>query len=445
MKMMRTCTRKTLAALAALLAMTMCGPIQRAAAQESAQGKTDYTPAEYNAYTVCAQTKDAQQRVRCLDAFVQQYPGSTLLVYVYRSYYQSYNELHNNPKLIEYADKELTFGDKLDQAVKLEALYLRSVAYYTTFNDHDPNAKALATSAREAAQQGLKLIAEMKPPQGTTEEQWAQSKKQVLPLFNSVVGLSCTALKDFKCSADGYKAALADAPADAVLYFRLGVVYLQMDPPQQMDAFWALARSVAQKGPTESQVRPYLRKQLVNYQQPGCENLIDPQMSELLALAAGSPTRPDSYKFPSSADLDAARKDMTIASVLGDLKAGGDKAKITWLAACGLEFPDVPSKVMEVVPGDPIVLKVGFVTSQEEFDAATTSNMEVKVVGQPEAAQIEKNNQARFTGTLVSYEPDPLMVHWDKAKVNLEDIPEQKKQPAKKPPVRRRPPAKKPS
>jgi hypothetical protein len=141
-------------------------------------------------------------------------------------------------------------------------------------------------------------------------------------------------------------------------------------------------------------------------------------------------------------DLEAARKDMTIASVIADLKAGGDKAKVTWLASCGLEFPDVPGKLIEVTPGDTVVLKVAFVTSDAEFDAKTTPDMEVKVVGQPEAAKLEKDNPVRFTGTLASYDPDPaFMLHWDKAKVNAEDIPKEKE---KKAPAKKRP-TKKPS
>ncbi len=443
--MRRAWKRKSLTATGVLLGLAIWGPVRRAAAQEQQTGaKTDYTPAEYNSYTACTQEKNGQQRIRCLDSFVQQYPNSTLLIYVDRTYYQTYNELHNNPKLMEYADKELAFGDKLDPTIKLEALYLRSVAYYTTFNEKDPNAKAFATRAREAAQDGIKLIGGMKLPQGTTEEQWAQTKKQVLPLLNSVVGLASSALKDFKTAVDGYKAALADAPNDSFLYFRLGVVYLQMDPPQHLDAFWALARSIAQKGATESQVRPYLRGRLLAYQQPGCENLIDPQMNELLALAAGSATRPESYKIPSAADLEAARKGMTIATVLADLKAGGDKAKITWLAACGLEFPETPGKVIEVTPTDTgAILKLFLGATDEEISAATTANMEVKVEGQPEAKRIQKDNAVHFTGTLASYDPDPLMVHWEKAKVNAADIPAEKKQPAKKPPVRHRVSAKK--
>jgi len=139
---------------------------------------------------------------------------------------------------------------------------------------------------------------------------------------------------------------------------------------------------------------------------------------------------------------------MTIASVIADLKAGGDKGKVTWLASCGLEFPDVPGKLMEVTPGatptDPVVLKMAFVTNQAEFEAASTPNMDVKVLGQPEAGKLNKDDTPapRFTGTLVAYDPDPaFMLHWDKAKVNAEDLP-QEKAPTKKPPVRRPAPKK---
>ena len=119
--------------------------------------------------------------------------------------------------------------------------------------------------------------------------------------------------------------------------------------------------------------------------------------------------------------------------MIADLKAGGDKAKVTWLAACGLEFPDVPGKLIEVTPGtDAVQLKVAFVTSDAEFDEKKTPDMDVKVVGQPEAAKLEKDNPVRFTGTLTSYDPDPFMLHWDKAKVNAEDIPKEKEKGQKK-------------
>jgi len=90
-----------------------------------------------------------------------------------------------------------------------------------------------------------------------------------------------------------------------------------------------------------------------------------------------------------------------------------------------------------------IVLKNAFVTSDAEFEAKNTPDMEIKIKtsDQPEAAKLEKDSAVCFTGTLESYDPDPaFLLHWDKAKVNEEDLP---KAGAKKP-ATKRPPAKKP-
>ena len=230
-------------------------------------------------------------------------------------------------------------------------------------------------------------------------------------------------------------------PDDAITSYKIGQAYMAMSPPQQMDAFWYFGKAVSAKNANQTQstqVKTYLRKLIANHQGGNvCDNLTDAQLNELLQLAGSSAERPASYKLPSAADLDAARKDMTIASVIADLKAGGDKGKITWLASCGLEFPDVPGKLIEVTAGSNAVeLKVAFVTSEAEFDAKATPDMDVKVVGQPEAATLEKDNPVRFTGTLVAYDPDPnFMLHWDKAKVNEEDIPKEKEKGKKKRPA----------
>ena len=49
----------------------------------------------------------------------------------------------------------------------------------------------------------------------------------------------------------------------------------------------------------------------------------------------------------------------------------------------------------------------------------------------------------RFTGTLVGYTQNPFLLTWDKAKINAEDLPEEKgpakKGPAKKAPAKKAP------
>src|SRR6266852_2853816 len=419
-----------------------------AAGQDAAAKGPKYTQAEYNAEQACAAEKVPAAVIKCADDFVSKYPNSDLLVYIYPLYYRAYTELKNPQKVIEYADKLVALGDKAEAGIRYEALYARALSY-AGLNSPDP---AAAAKAREAALLGLKTLDELKKPENISAEDWPKKKLQPAILFNYTAGNAAMTMKDYPASVASFKAVLALNPDDPIAYYNVGRAYQAMNPPQQMDAFWYFAKAVTAKGATEAQsrqIKTYLRKLVANYQGGNvCDSLTDAELNELLQLAGSSAERPESYKLASAADLDAAQKAMTIASVVTDLKAGGDKGKLTWLAACGLQFDEVPGKVIEVVAGtDAIVLKIAFVTSDAEFDAATTPNMDAKVVGQPEAARVVKDSAVHFTGTLTSYDPDPaFFLHWEKGKVKEEDIPKEKaapKKPVRKPAARK--PAAKPS
>jgi tetratricopeptide (TPR) repeat protein len=428
-------------AWAAALCLAAGATLGVPAAQAQEAGKQQYTMAEYNSYQACAAERNAQTQIKCLDDFVAKYPNSALLIYVYPLYYNAYSQVKNYAKVIEYADKLIALGEKAEAPVRYQAYYARAFAY-SALPPTDPLTKdpAQAQKARDAALAGLKTLGELKKPDAMSQEEFDKQKQQPTILFNYTAGTAATNMKDCQSAVDSFKAVLALNADDAVTAYKIGQCYMAMNPPQYMDAFWYFAKAVA-KNTNQQQagvVKTYLRKLIANYQGGNvCDPLVDAELSELLQLAGTSAERPADYKLPASADLDAARKDMTIASVISDLKAGGDKGKITWLAACGLEFPDVPGKIIEISPSsDTIALKVAFVTSDAEFDSKTTPDMDVKIVGQPEAARLEKDNPVRFTATLTTYDPDPFMLHWDKGKVNTEDIPKEKE---KKGPTKRRP------
>lgn len=438
-----------LAIVAAMCLILGNAPGTRAQAPAAGQDANapKYTMAEYNAYQACATDKVPASQIKCLDDFVSKYPNSALLVYVYPLYSQAYGQQKNYSKVIEFADKLATLSG-IDAGTKFNAYYAHCAAY-SALIAQDKNAAAdpaIAKAAQAAAEAALKTLDEVKKPENVTDADWAKSKAQFQAFVHGVAAQAAMTAKDCPGAVAAYKAVLALNPDDAVSSYRLGLAYMCLNPPQQMDAFWSIARAVTAKGATQAQaakVKDYLKKLIANYQGGAvCDSLIDAELNELLQLASSSVDRPDSYKLPSATDLAAAQKDMTIASVIADLKTGGDKAKLTWLAACGLEFPEVPGKVIEVAPGtDAIVLKIAFVTSDDEFEKATTPNMDVKVVGQPEAARVEKDSAVHFTGTLVGYDPDPaFFLHWDKAKVKAEDIPKEKGTPKK--PVRRPTPRK---
>ena len=424
--------------------------IAQAPAAGQDTGAAKYTMAEYNAYQACAGEKVPATMIKCLDDFASKYPNSTLLNYIYSLYYQAYSAQKNYLKMIETADKLAALGG-IDALTRFNAYYSHATAYYAMVSDpkEGPNASkdaALAKAAQEAAANALKILQELKKPEAVTDDAWAKQKTVFQLTLNGIAAQAAMNAKDCSGAVGYYKAALALNPDDLTFNYRLGEAYRCMNPPQQMDAFWSIARAVTAKGATQAQaakLKDYLRKLIVNYQGGTvCDNLSDAELNELLQLAGSSAERPASYSIPSAADLSGAQKDMTILTVITDLKAGGDKAKLTWLASCGLEFPEVLAKVIQVVPGtDAVVLKMAFVTSDAEFEAATTPNMEVRVVGQPEAARVEKDTAVHFTGTLTAYDPEPnFFLHWDKAKVKQEDIPKEKGTPKK--PVRKPTPRK---
>jgi len=417
-------------------------------AAQAAQGdqqKPPYQLAEYNAYKAADAEQNPQQKIKMLDDFVKQYPNSALLPYIYRDYYLTDYALKNFAGTLEYADRQIALGDKIDTQGRLEAEVARAQAYYVGSNDKALQTADVQTKARDAAVQGLKTLDEWKKPDAMAADQYEQQKKGFTVLFNTIAAMTSMSLKDYPSAGNYYKAVLSTDPNDAVSHFRLGVVYLQMTPPQGTDGFWELARSIALKAPNAAQVQTYLKNQLIRYQQPACDKLVDDQITELVTLAGSSADRPTTLNIPSATDLQKARDDTM--NFLPALKAGGDAGKVMWLASCGLEYPDVGVRLMEAPApdGDNLNLKVFRGATPEEIEAATEANMQVKVVGQPEAKRLEKDAVVRFTGTLVSYSQSPFLLTWDKAKINTEDLPEEKTAPTKKGPGKKAPAKKAPA
>jgi hypothetical protein len=433
---------RRMARLAVLAGLCLMGAsAAKVAAQAGGAGaaaQPKYTMAEYNAYTAAANEKNPQAQLKLLDDFTAKYPSSTLLPYIYPLYYQNYAAQKNFPKVIEYAQKQLALPG-ISAADQYQSYRAIAYAYNNTPNP-DP---ALAKTAAQAAQDGIKAVQALPKPDGIDAGKFDDQKKAEVLNFEITAASAYMVAKDYQNAIQMYKTILGTNPDDFAANYNLGRASSALTPPQTLDALWYYARAATSKNanPTQAnQVKAYVPKVIGNYQgNTVCDALTQAETNELLQLASTSPERPASYKLYSTADLEQARQGMTIASVVTDLKAGGDKAKLTWTAACGLEFPDVPSKVISVDAGpDTITLKLAFITSDAEFEAATTPDMEVKIktTDQPDAAKLEKDAYARFTGTVESYDPDPaFMLHWDKAKVNEEDLPK----PGKKPATRKRP------
>jgi len=400
-----------------------------AVAPLSAQEQS-YTPDEYKLYKAAADETASAAKLQKLDGFLEQYPKSALKPYVLAEYLKAYQGLKPPALVIASADKVLGMPD-LDANTRLQFLYPRTVAYIQGAEGAD-HARAHA-----AADEGLRIANGLQPPQGMTPEQLANQIKPVKMVFLTAMGSAAMSLKDFAGAASAYQQSLAVTPDDALTYYRLGVSYLQQNPPNHMDGFWAVARAVALKVPNEASVRTYLRTSVLRYQNTQCDRELDRQVNEIVALAGQGAERPAGFSIPSEADLTKARENA--GAFLGDLMAGGDHARLVWLSVCGLEFPDVAVKVIEVADnGDSTLLKVYRAQmndpeqAADDMEKATVPNMEITVTEQPEAKRLTKDAYVRFTGTLSGYQPEPFLLSWNQAKINPEDIPAEEAQPAKK-------------
>ncbi|HXY79691.1 MAG TPA: hypothetical protein VEI08_03550, partial [Candidatus Bathyarchaeia archaeon] len=198
-----------IAAAALGLVSSPARPATPRAAQQSQQ--PSYTLPEYNAEQAAASEKDPQQRIKLLDAFVAQFPNSTLLQYIYQFYYQSYYPLKNYAKAVEYCDKLVDLGDKADLATRVPAIQARvqlfPLAYLKPDNDQ-------LTKDRDVANLGIKLYPDLKKVPGSTVTD-DQIKAGILYLQGAVGQISMQ-LKDYPTAIDSFKAVLAANNKDAV-------------------------------------------------------------------------------------------------------------------------------------------------------------------------------------------------------------------------------------
>ncbi|HTR47345.1 MAG TPA: hypothetical protein VMM16_08185 [Verrucomicrobiae bacterium] len=435
-------------------------PAKPAAAQDAQQGQQpSYTLPEYNAEQAAASEKDPQQRVKLLDAFVAQYPNSTLMPYIHQFYFQTYYQLKNYAKAIEYADKLVAMGDKAPIAARFSAIQARVQLFPYAVKTTDPDFHDQAVKQRDAAMLGLKVLPDVKKAPGST---MSDADVTTITVFlQGALGLVNTQLKDYPAAIDAFKAVLALNSKDPVTNYRLGLAYLNSNPAQSLDGFWYLARAISLKIPDDGKVKDYLRSRVLAYEQPGCDSQVDAQLSELLQLAANSPDRPTTYTIPSHDDLAKISTSSTIITVINDLGAGGDKAKMTWLAICGAEFPEVVGKIVEVQKSDAYTDFMVFTSDNaDQMQSATTANMDVKVwtaakpagaatsstataiPPQPDVVRFQKDDPITFAGMLVSYDPSPFLLHWDQVKVDPTSIPAPEKPGAPKRTTPRKPAAK---
>jgi len=400
-----------------------------------------YGVEEYNAYVDTTRPTEPNEKVAAIDAFLKAYPNSVLRAFVLPDQAKVLFQLKRFEKTMEAVDaflqmnreqvaalyKQSQFNDIQIESAYYENYLLYSYSYLQLLGTNGGRAQALTDTAVKRVREGLEahqhLYSQITPPTDPAQlKQYEQTRAQAELTFRSILADAAWRKKDYPQAAKEYAGLVKSSPNDAVLNYRLGLSYLQQQPPVWESGLWHVARAVALNIPKSDDVKEFLGKNLAAYQQvvPECSK---DQVTDLIAEAAKAPDPPEGWKLVSSEQVSAVRNELTLKRIFDDLKAGGETEHLIWLASCGLELPEMEAEVVQVSQNEGNVVTLGVAVTAESAEAGKP-DMVVKVIAPPEAKNIKTGDIVHITGTLRSYQKDPqFQLLLSDGRIKPEDIP----------------------
>ncbi len=428
--------RSILRAAAVAVLISLCaGP---ALAQRPGQL---YGVEEYNAFVDTTRPTEPNEKVTASDAFLKAYPNSVLRAFVLPAQAQALFQLKRYDKAMEAVDAFLQMNREPVVALYRQSQYndlaieneyyknylLYAYSYLQLLGTNGARAQALTDTATNRVREGLevhnKLYAQVPmPTDAAQKQQFEQAKSQAETTFRTILADAAWRKKDYPQAATEYAGLVKSTPNDAALNYRLGLSYLQQQPPVWEQGLWHVARAVALNIPKSEDVKDFLGKNVAAYQQVLAECSKD-QVDDLIAQAAQSADPPAGWKLLSSEQVATVRNELTLKRIFDDLKAGGEQEHLIWLASCGLELPEMEAEVVQVSQNEGNVVTLG-VAVTEESATAGKADMVVKVIAPPEAKNIKTGDIVHITGTLRSYQKDPeFQLVLGDGRIKPEDIP----------------------
>ncbi len=161
-------------------------------AQGTPQNQT--SAAEENAYQAAHNEKDAPAKIKLLDDFVAAYPESALLPQAYRDDYEAYFLIGKYPQAIDYADKLVALGDKVDVNMRVLAIITREVAYSADCGQPELRTEDAYAKARDAGKQGLALFTQWRKPENLSQEQFDAERKSFAIILAQVANMAAAGL-----------------------------------------------------------------------------------------------------------------------------------------------------------------------------------------------------------------------------------------------------------
>lgn len=153
--------------------------------------------------TQIAEEKDPDRRLLLLEKYASQLkPDSAMWVFVYPLYYNSYMELKNFRKVMEYADKLLALGDRAGASERYGAFHVWSFAC----NNIESDDITLAAKALTRSAEGIEVLKKIERPACERARTFEADKKLASIYLRAAAGAAAMKMKDYSAASDALKA-----------------------------------------------------------------------------------------------------------------------------------------------------------------------------------------------------------------------------------------------
>jgi hypothetical protein len=411
--------------------------VQPAAPAAPQQKKEIKDPAEYNAYVGAVQQSDPAAKISGLEAFLTQYPNSVMKEDALEILMGTYQQKGDANKMGDTAQRLLQINPNNVRALALLAYTERVKAQA---NDNPQQNLPLA---EQHGQKGEAALQNFAKPEGMSDTDYANLKKQMDGIFNAAVGVAALQKKDFPTATKSLRVAAEAAPTDFSIVYPLALAYLQSNPIDAVNGSWFAARAASIAPPQmQAQIEKYGKSQYTKYH--GSDQGWTDVMAKAKASTTGLP--PDGFTITQYVPPTPAEQAADIVKT----KKVEEMSFAEWQLVLSEGKPEDVDKVWSVLKGKPLqmaaqVMNIASPTnlklagSSDDIDAKRADIDLTMTAAIPARLMPKEGADFQFEGTPVSYEPKPFVMTMKDGAILTAKAPAGGG--AKKPPVRRKPAA----
>lgn len=410
--------------------------INNGAQQQQSGGSVQLSQPEYNAYTNATSQTDPKAKAAALEAFLQQYPQSSVKNAVIEQLMGAYSTF-DPAKTLEAADKLLQVDPNNIRALALETGIRKNQGDQAT----DAGQKAAAYGqAASFAQRGLKAT----KPADMQQADFDNVKKQVTPYFYSAIGIDAFTRKDYPAAISAYESELKSVDPETT----------KQPAPFLQDTFF-LANSYYSSTPPDLLKCSFYATRTATYAPDQFKPNFQPLASYCYKKYHGGDDGYDAMKAAAAANV-FYPADLTVkpaptpADFVNNLLA--TTTDLSTLALSDREFvitngtPEQADKVFAPVKGKEVQVPGGVVVSVTDTDVLLAVSDDAKA-STPKIADFDfklkeplkkvpaVGDTVDMIGTFDSYTQKPLMINM----INAEPVVKAAPKPAKRAPAHHAP------